>query len=215
VTFNVSGSDLLISDGTNGDQIRVVNQYLGTTYQIESLVLNNTTINLTSGLSINGGSGNDVLNGTPFSDTLNGNGGNDTLNGGAGNDSLVGGSGSDWLTGGTGNDHFIFNARSDGMDHIVDFTSGSDVLDFLHGSGNTLFGNGLATGGANTGTLSTAHFVSGATEGSFAAAGAGFWYNTGTHILYFDSNGNTAGGLVAMAQLENGVLISNTNIHLT
>src|SRR5262249_33652094 len=103
-------------------------------------------------------------------DELTGSSAANTLIGGGGNDSLIGGGGSDWLTGGTGADHFVFNAQADGMDHIVDFTLGTDSLDFLHGSG-TLFGNGLATGGANTGTLAANHFVSGTTEGSFGAAG--------------------------------------------
>src|SRR5205823_4176007 len=100
VTFNVSGYDLLISDGPAGDQIRLYNQYspYSTAYQIETLVYGDgTTIGLTGGLPIVGTSGNDVLNGTPFADTLQSlsryatlfrTGGNDTLIGGPGNDSL-------------------------------------------------------------------------------------------------------------------------------
>lgn len=104
-------------------------------------------------------------------------------------------------------------AKSDGGslgDLIVNFAPGTDELDFTASA----FGKHLATGGANTGILSASHFVSGSTEGLFGARGAGFWFDTANHTLYYDSNGNSANGLIAMAQLENGVAITNSNIHL-
>ncbi|WP_292155621.1 calcium-binding protein, partial [Mesorhizobium sp.] len=75
VTFNVSGNDLLISDGISGDQIRIMYQYSwgSTSSQIETLVYGDgTSISLTGGLPIVGGAGNDTLNGTNFADTLTG-----------------------------------------------------------------------------------------------------------------------------------------------
>jgi Ca2+-binding RTX toxin-like protein len=45
-------------------------------------------------------------------------------------DTLTGGPGSNTLTGGAGADHFVYNATNEGLDHIVDFTPGTDVLDF-------------------------------------------------------------------------------------
>lgn len=51
----------------------------------------------TTGLSLNGGTGNDVLRGGLADDTLIGGAGDDTLTGGGGTDSLQGGEGSDWV----------------------------------------------------------------------------------------------------------------------
>lgn len=50
----------------------------------------------TTGLSLSGGTGNDVLRGGLADDTLIGGAGDDTLRGGGGTDSLQGGEGSDW-----------------------------------------------------------------------------------------------------------------------
>ncbi len=55
-------------------------------------------------------------------------GANDTLVGGAGDDTLDGGGGNDTLEGGTGVDTFIFGVYA-GIDEIVDFENGVDVLD--------------------------------------------------------------------------------------
>jgi hypothetical protein len=92
VTFNVSGDDLLIGDGTAGDQIRIVDQEFGgrAAYQVQTLVYGDgTSISLTGGLTIVGASPNETLYGTPF--------GNDTFIGGAGNDTFYGGTGDDHL----------------------------------------------------------------------------------------------------------------------
>src|SRR5262249_34482185 len=89
MTFRVSGSDLLIGDGVDGDQIRIVNQ-LSSAYQIERLAFaDGTAMSLTDGLSLTGSAGDDILDGTASDDTLIGGTGNDTLNGGAGNDTYV------------------------------------------------------------------------------------------------------------------------------
>jgi len=74
-----------------------------------------------TGVSLDGGKGNDVLNG---------NWGDDTLTGGLGNDTLSGNKGTDSLVGGKGNDTYLFN-RGDGQDVIVDTDStlfNSDLL---------------------------------------------------------------------------------------
>lgn len=154
-----------------------------------------------------------LILGTNGADTLNGTSASNIMLGFGGNDTIYGGGGSDVLVGGAGNDHFAYKATADGGgagDLIVDFMPGSDVLDFSASA----FGRHLASGGANTGTLDPSHFVSGSTEGTFSGRGVGFWFDTANHTLYLDSNGNSAGGQIAMAQLENGVTISNTSIHL-
>lgn len=86
-----------------------------------------------------GGSGNDVLHGGDNNDTLKGGDGNDklygdegndTLIGGAGDDILDGGAGNDSLDGGTGNDTYIF-ARGYGKDTINNYSSASKDIDIL------------------------------------------------------------------------------------
>ena len=76
VTSMTSGYDLLIVDGTAGDEIDVQYQYLSSSHQIETLVYGDrSTQSLTGGL--------------PLTGTM-GNGGNDTFIGGPGKDTLVG-----------------------------------------------------------------------------------------------------------------------------
>jgi hypothetical protein len=120
-------------------------------------------------------------------------------------DTLIGNGGVDTLIGGSGSDHFRYNATTDGGgsgDLIVDFTRGSDVLDFAH----------TAFGFSTTGTLSSANFVANATGPTNSAQK--FWYDTAHFTLYYDANGSAAGGAVAIAQLENHATLNNTNIHL-
>jgi VCBS repeat-containing protein len=234
--FTKVGADLLIS--FNDSSVTVTNQFsgsggdvveqivftnggtfdgyqLGTTaYQLATTLtgadvnaVNNQDVvaSSSSGETLNGGTGNDLLFGNDGNDILNGGAGNDLLVAGNGNDTLTGGSGADYLVGGTGADHFVFNATSEGLDHIVDFS---------HAEGDSIDFANAAFGSLGTGTLAAGHFQSGGTEVAFASSGAGFFYNTTEHTLYYDSNGNTAGGLIALAHLENNVALANTDIHI-
>lgn len=80
--------------------------------------------------------GNDLLFGNRNSDRLFGGVGDDTLYGGKDNDSLVGQDGDDWLIGDFGSDTLIGEAGRDvfvlrlnsGVDEIVDFTPGEDII---------------------------------------------------------------------------------------
>jgi Ca2+-binding RTX toxin-like protein len=145
--------------------------------------------------------------GSSYDDILNGDAHANTLAGGAGNDTLIGGGGSDILIGGTGNDKFVYNAITDGLDIIKDFSAG-DELDFSH----TAFGN-LAIGGGNT-TLDSAHFetVSTGTPVQGTKAGSEFVFNTNDHTLYYDGAGGSYA--IAMAKLENGHTLTNSEIHI-
>jgi Ca2+-binding RTX toxin-like protein len=58
----------------------------------------------------NGGEGDDTITGGAAHDTLTGEGGNDALSGGGGDDILTGGRGNDTIDGGAGNDRVIFEA---------------------------------------------------------------------------------------------------------
>src|SRR5262249_5861274 len=83
-------------------------------------IVNASALQATSiGLTINGEDGNDQLTGSQ---------GDDTLDGGPGNDLLIGGRGNDTMRGGDGDDVFIWNP-GDGSD-IVEGEAGHDTLLF-------------------------------------------------------------------------------------
>jgi Ca2+-binding RTX toxin-like protein len=148
-----------------------------------------------------------VILGNDSANTLNGTSGNDTIFGFDGNDTLTGGSGNDTLSGGAGSDHFRFNAKTDGTDNIVNFASGTDVLDFSR----VAFGNHLAANNANFGTLDSSHFI--ASNSGPTTSAQKFWYDTNSHTLYYDADGSGAGAPIAMALLGASTF-SNTDIHL-
>lgn len=93
-----------------------------------------------TGATVEGGSGNDVLTGGSGADSVSGNDGNDSVSGGAGNDQLFGGAGNDTLiagtgkdtlTGGDGADVFQFasgDSTATNINTISDFVSGTDLL---------------------------------------------------------------------------------------
>jgi Ca2+-binding RTX toxin-like protein len=147
-------------------------------------------------------SGVSRVRGSDFADTISGNGGNNFLEGQGGNDTL---------TGGAGLDHFIYAATNAGLDHILDFSGHggqNDVLDFDHQA----FGNGLAVGGADTGTLDASHFVANGTGATNAQQV--YWYNTSNSTLYYDADGSGSGAAVAVAVFDNGFVLNSTDIHL-
>ncbi|MBR1148602.1 S-layer family protein, partial [Bradyrhizobium sp. AUGA SZCCT0431] len=148
----------------------------------------------------------DLIYGGSGSDTLSGNGGDDTIIGRGGNDIINGGAGSDTLTGGTGADHFRYGAPSEGLDHILDFsTAEGDTVDILL-SGFT--GAGLALG-----SPTAAQFGSDASN-DFGAAER-FHFNTATHTLLYDADGGSgAGAAIAMAVLENGGTVDAAHIKM-
>ena len=113
-----------------------------------------TTSNVTQTMTIDGGSGNDLLTGGGGrnvifgglgNDFLYGDGGDDVLFGGAGNDLLSGGSGDDVLVGGDGDDFLLGGT---GRDLIIgsqdnDFLLGGNGEDILIG-GYTVHDNDVA-----------------------------------------------------------------------
>jgi len=74
-----------------------------------------------------GGLSNDNLTGNGDANELRGGGGDDTISGLGGNDILKGDAGNDTMTGGLGNDTFVLG--NTGVDTIVDYLAGSDVID--------------------------------------------------------------------------------------
>ena len=93
-------------------------------------------------VSLIGDSSGNTINGTTGNDLLLGEDGNDILDGKSGNDLLVGGLGSDTMTGGGGDDTFVWHRNDHGAggstDTITDFGSGGaldklDLRDLLQG----------------------------------------------------------------------------------
>nr|MCU0885767.1 hypothetical protein [Beijerinckiaceae bacterium] len=170
--------------------------------------------------SLSGGDEDDLLEGGAGNDILAGNDGEDVLLGGAGDDLLIGGVDNDTLTGGGGADRFRLDAPGDRTDRILDF--GSDDVIELEGS---QFGMGSFTGllsshssimdGAGTNDIFQVIASGGA---SATSAGRFLAVNqaSGATSLYYDTNGNDAGGgtRVLLATLENGFDLSAEHIRI-
>jgi len=100
----------------------------------------------TSGVTLVGDNGNNVLSGTANNDTISGLGGNDTLTGNGGNDTLDGGTGNDSIDGGSGDDTALFSgslANYSPVDLSVRITiSGPDGSDTLFNIEHMRFSDG-------------------------------------------------------------------------
>lgn len=125
----------------------------------------------------------DSLTGDDAANTLTGGKGNDTLKGGGGDDRLIGGAGIDTLNGGAGADTFMLTPAFANRDIIQNFEAGDKL-----GISASLFGGGLTAG-----PLDPSQFVSNST-GLAGDAGDRFIFNFATHELFYDANGNLAGG---------------------
>lgn len=139
-----------------------------------------------------GGGGIDSLMGGAGADVLDGGADNDQLFGGDGSDRLTGGAGADGLTGGAGADVFVLNQKM-GIDHITDFSSGSDRISLskvvyaaLGGVGTLASTAFYAAAGAKSGHLATDRVI----------------YNTTTGALYYDADGSGSGKAVQIAVLD-------------
>ncbi len=140
----------------------------------------------------------DILYGLGGGDWLEGKRGFDWLLGGDGADTLNGGFGYDLMTGGLGADLFVYNngfeggAFGGGGEVITDFQTGVDKIVFIGAtSGFVSFtlGQNLVLGAPNGGGFN------GTTGGPVLI------YDSGAGALWFDSNGNGAGGLNYLASL--------------
>jgi len=167
--------------------------------------LENLTLTGTVAINGTGNALNNTISGNAAANTLDGGSGIDTLTGMGGNDVLVGGDGSDILTGGTGADSFRFNATTEGVDNIKDFTASQSDIIQISAAG---FGGGLAVG-----TLASSMFLSAAGATTATDANQRFIYNSSTGGLYFDADGNGSGSLTTQIATLTGVpVLSNTNI---
>lgn len=149
------------------------------------------------------------LVGTAYADALQA-GDNGMAFGGAGNDTLYGasyttGDAAGVIRGDAGNDHLYMNYGNTrawvqnglGYDTLHAFVENADMLmvDLSEfGLGNSLDANELVNSNTATAIGGNAQFI----------------YEGDAGILWFDSNGNTAGGLTAVAVMSGSTIIGNT-----
>jgi Ca2+-binding RTX toxin-like protein len=148
--------------------------------------------------NVQGGSANDMLVGDGQANELRGQGGDDVLAGGAGNDILLGG---------VGGDQFVFNTAlnaATNVDQVTDFNVAADTM---------VLENAIFTLIAGAGTLTAAQFVANAT-GTAQDADDRIVYETDTGKLFYDSNGNAAGGATQFAQLAAGLALTNADFFI-
>jgi Ca2+-binding RTX toxin-like protein len=179
-TYYVDDSnDLIVEISTGGSADKVMTRV---SYALSSYVENMTGFG-NSALNLTGNNLNNTLTGNAASNIIKGAGGNDVVNGGAGNDSLYGG---------TGNDAFIFNTALSSIsnrDKVFDFDPRYDTIKLE----NTIF-RALTSAG----TLNSAYF----TLGSSAKDSNDYiGYNKTTGDVWYDYNGNKAGGHVSFASI--------------
>jgi len=149
--------------------------------------------------SVFGGVGNDRLIGGDGADHLYGDFGDDRLIGGGGKDWLDGGPGLDVLTGGAGKDQFVFQSELDpalNVDRITDFTVNVDKIVL-----ETFVFQDIG----HLGVLEDARFHVGTAAHD---ADDRIIYNPNNGFLFYDANGDQAGGKAHFATLA-------PNLHLT
>ncbi len=125
-----------------------------------------------------------------------------TIIGSGGANHITGLGGNDILTGGSGSDTFVFSApSSNGYDTITDFASGTDKLGF----------KGSDYGHAANYVMTSADLHNNAAVGSNAQ----FVFDTANHILYWDTNGSAANGMVALALMPGVASLALTDFVFT
>ena len=161
----------------------------------------NTEVLALTGANAIAGTGNAVAN------TMSGNSGNNLLNGAAGDDWLSGGLGGDTLVGGAGSDTFHFAAIAEFGDTVTDYSGVAGNDDRLQFSAVGL-GGGLVAG-----SLDATSFQSRA-DNLAQDANDRFIFRTTDQTLWYDANGNAAGGPTMVADLQTGAILSAADILL-
>ena len=194
-----SGGNDVVDGGAGTDSIEfkaAATSSLNVDYASGTIVTASGSISFTSIERVVAGNFQDVLNGAAGGQNLAGQGGNDTLWGAGGLDTLWGGS---------GNDFFVFREMgSANADRVSDFASGQDKLE-LDNSAFTAIGEmGMFSGG-------DARFWA-SSSGAAHDANDRVVYNTSTGQLYYDADGNGAGGAQLFATLTTKPVITASDI---
>ena len=152
--------------------------------------------------------GLDILVGLAGDDFLDGGIQSDLLLGGDGDDQLLGGPAFDILSGGAGNDDFIFDEPGEGLDAIVDFDNGDEIL-----INTSVFDPGLPS----SGTAESNGIYGEGSDRNAAGANVRFFYDSdsGDNTLWYDTDASAAGqAWVELATLENGYDLSGNEIRM-
>ncbi len=205
----LAGNDTYIVDSIADVVTEAVGQGTDTVQAAVNWTLGNNFENLTllgtGNINGVGNALNNVLTGNTGNNILNGAGGDDTIIGGAGADRLFGNVGNDTLTGGTGADTFVFHSTPNAatnVDEITDFSVADDTISLENSVFTTIGAVGVLAAGA---------FVRN-TTGLAQDASDRIIYETDTGNLFYDSNGNAAGGSVLIAVLDPGLLMTNLDL---
>ena len=192
---NHSGDDVYEAAGQGGDTVRAtVSYWLSGFQEVEALTTTNN--NGTAAINLTGNGEIQTIVGNAGVNLLQGFGDDDYLQGRAGNDTLIGG---------TGADKFLFNTAlnaATNVDTIADMTAGIDII---------RLDDAVFAGIGPVGVLNADAFHIGAAA---ADAQDRIVYNSATGQLFFDANGNAAGGSTLFANLANGLALSNTDFHV-
>ncbi|HWT11578.1 MAG TPA: hypothetical protein VN231_02380 [Allosphingosinicella sp.] len=137
------------------------------------------------------GSGNRSGTGNGLANSLTGNSGNNVLNGGLG---------ADRIDGKGGNDIIVFNSALGGgnVDTLLHYVTANDVIQL---------DNAIFTALTTTGVLAATRFTANA-SGVATTAAHRIVYETDTGNLYYDSNGNAAGGATLFATVAPGLAMT-------
>jgi Ca2+-binding RTX toxin-like protein len=121
---------------------------------------------------LEGGAGDDLIHGLAGDDWLDGGSGDDAVHGDAGDDTLLGGTGDDLLDGGADDDRLL---GGDGDDRLLG-SSGRDMLDGGAGDDSLDGGSGIdrLSGGAGNDVLGIDNSSDLALERSYGADGGGY-----------------------------------------
>ncbi len=180
----------LLDGGDGSDTASYANAGVGVTVSL-----------LTSGAQDTGGAGTDTLANI---ENLTGSAYADILTGDAKNNALAGGLGADTLTGGAGADRFRFatSLGGDNLDTVQDFATGQDSLRL----DDAAFG---AIGGLGQFAAGDERFFVGA---SAHDASDRIIYDPSTSALFYDADGNGAGGAVSFAILTGHPALAATDL---
>jgi Ca2+-binding RTX toxin-like protein len=161
--------------------------------------LSATDITVANGSSTQPPAAGQNLSGTSGNDTLVGGTDNDTIYGNSGNDWIEGRGGNDRLSGGSGQDSYVFREfGTANADTLANFDGNSwDSLRLDNAAFTALGADGRFTAG-------DARFYAAAGATSGHDADDRIVYNTSSGELYYDADGNGAGGAELVATLAAG-----------